>query len=62
MITRFRKSVKLLKNSKLNIGKKGINSLSVKLFGLTFNIDNELGVSCTGSIPGTGISVKHKIK
>jgi hypothetical protein len=59
---RFRKSIKILPGIRLNVGKSGINSLSVRGRGATTNIGNH-GTHTTYSIPGTGISyrtVSHK--
>lgn len=53
---RIRKSIKLGKNVKLNIGKKGINSISVGAGGFTKNISKN-GIRTTVTpIKGSGIS------
>jgi uncharacterized membrane protein len=52
---RFRKSIKLGKNIKLNIGKKGINSVSIGGRGFTKNIGKN-GTRTTVGIPETGVS------
>ncbi|AGY77972.1 DUF4236 domain-containing protein [Clostridium autoethanogenum] len=52
---RFRKSIKILPGVKLNIGKKGINSVSVGGHGFTKNISKN-GTRTTVGIPGSGIS------
>ncbi|AXV67730.1 DUF4236 domain-containing protein (plasmid) [Pseudoalteromonas lipolytica] len=51
----FRKSIKVGKGVRVNIGKKGISSLSLGGKGLTLNA-SEKGIRATGSIPGSGIS------
>lgn len=58
---KFRKSIKLLPGVKLNLGKKGISSVSIGKRGATVNI-NKNGVQTTLGIPGTGISYKSKRK
>lgn len=52
---RFHKSFKILTGVRLNIGKKGISSLSVGPRGAKLNLNNK-GTKLTTSIPGTGIS------
>jgi hypothetical protein len=52
---RFHKSIKILPGIRLNVGKKGISSLSVGPRGAKLNIGNK-GTRLTTSIPGTGIS------
>jgi len=52
---RIRKSVKIAPGVKLNIGKKGINSVSIGGHGYTKNISKH-GTRTTVGIPGTGIS------
>jgi Protein of unknown function (DUF4236) len=54
---RFRKSIKILPGIRLNVGKKGINSVSVGGRGATANIGKH-GTHTTYSIPGTGISYR----
>jgi uncharacterized protein DUF4236 len=54
---RFRKSIKILPGIRLNVGKKGINSVSVGGRGATTNIGKH-GTHTTYSIPGTGISYR----
>src|ERR1700746_3380266 len=54
---RFRKSIKILPGIRLNVGKKGINSVSVGARGATTNIGKH-GTHTTYSIPGTGISYR----
>lgn len=54
---RFRKSIKILPGIRLNVGKKGINSVSVGGRGATTNIGKH-GTLTTYSIPGTGISYR----
>lgn len=52
---RFRKSIKLAPGVKLNIGKKGISSLSVGKNGARVNISKK-GTRTTVGLPGTGLS------
>ncbi|HNQ92803.1 MAG TPA: DUF4236 domain-containing protein [Alphaproteobacteria bacterium] len=59
MAFRFRKSIKVLPGVKLNIGKKGVSSLSVGGKGFTQNI-SAAGSKSTVGIPGTGISHTSK--
>jgi uncharacterized protein DUF4236 len=54
---RFRKSIKVLPGIRLNVGRKGINSLSIGGRGATTNIGKH-GAHTTYSIPGTGISYR----
>jgi hypothetical protein len=54
---RFRKSIKVLPGIRLNVGKHGINSLSIGGHGVTTNIGKH-GTHTTYSIPGTGISYR----
>jgi hypothetical protein len=54
---RFRKTIKVLPGIRLNVGKKGINSVSVGGRGATANIGKH-GTHTTYSIPGTGISYR----
>jgi hypothetical protein len=54
---RFRKSAKILPGIRLNVGKKGINSVSVGGRGATTNIGKH-DTHTTYSIPGTGISYR----
>lgn len=52
---KIRKSVKIAPGIKLNIGKRGINSVSIGGKGYTKNIGKH-GTRTTVGIPGTGIS------
>lgn len=52
---RFRKSLKIAPGIKLNIGKKGISSVSIGGRGATVNI-NRKGTRSTIGLPGTGLS------
>lgn len=52
---RFRKSLKIAPGVKLNIGKKGITSVSIGKRGASVNI-NKKGTRSNIGIPGTGIS------
>ncbi len=54
---RFRKSIKVLPGIRLNVGKNGINSVSVGGRGVTTNIGKH-GAHTTYSIPGTGINYR----
>lgn len=56
---RFQKRIKLLPFLWLNISKSGM-SLTVGGRLIKFNI-GRLGVWLSGAIPGTGLSVRHKI-
>ena len=51
---RFRKSIKLAPGIKINIGKKGISSLSVGPRGAHINVGKN-GTSLSTGIPGTGL-------
>ncbi|MBV4417190.1 DUF4236 domain-containing protein [Clostridium tyrobutyricum] len=55
---RFRKSIKIAPGIKLNVGKKGINSVSIGGHGYTKNIGKH-GTRTTVGIPGTGISYSN---
>lgn len=57
---RVRKSIRICPGVKLNIGKKGIASLSVGKAGATVNLSSK-GVKGTAGIPGTGISYTSKL-
>ncbi|AZV56788.1 DUF4236 domain-containing protein [Clostridium sp. AWRP] len=52
---RIRRSIKIAPGIKLNVGKKGINSVSIGGKGYTKNIGKH-GTRTTVGIPGTGIS------
>lgn len=52
---KFRKSLKIAPGVKLNIGKKGISSLSVGVKGARVNVGKK-GTRTTVSAPGTGLS------
>ena len=52
---KFRKSIKIAKGVKVNIGKKGLSSVSIGGNGATLNVGGK-GVKATTGIPGTGIS------
>jgi len=54
---RFGKSIKILPGIRLNVGKHGINSVSVGGRGVTTNVAKR-GTYATCSIPGTGISYR----
>ncbi|MBV4417457.1 DUF4236 domain-containing protein [Clostridium tyrobutyricum] len=55
---RVRRSIKIAPGVKLNIGKKGINSVSIGGHGFTKNIGKH-GTRTTVGIPGTGISYSN---
>lgn len=57
---KFRKSIKVAKGVRINIGKKGVASVSVGGKGTTLNISDK-GVKATASIPGTGLSHSETI-
>lgn len=52
---RFRKSFKIFPGFRVNLGKKGITSLSVGGKGVSTNLSSK-GVRSTLSLPGTGLS------
>jgi hypothetical protein len=57
MPVRFRKSIGVGKGMRLNVGKRGISSASIKSpLGTSLNVGKR-GVRQTASIPGTGISI-----
>ena len=56
---RFRKSFSLAPGVRLNLGRRGIMSMSVGRRGATINVGNR-GVKGTVSIPGTGLSYQHR--
>lgn len=55
---RFRKSIKLGKGVKLNLGKKGIG-LSIGGKGARYSINSSGRSTTTVGIPGTGLSYSH---
>lgn len=57
---RFRKSIKIAKGIKINIGKKGISSVSVGGKGASVNIGKK-GVYGNVSAPGTGLSYRGRL-
>lgn len=52
---RFRKSIGIAPGVKINIGKSGVNSLSVGGRGATVNLNGK-GARTTVGIPGSGLS------
>jgi hypothetical protein len=54
---RFRKSIKIIPGIRLNVGKRGINSVSVGGHGTTANISKH-GAHTTYSIPGNGVGYR----
>lgn len=57
---RFRKSFKIAKGVRLNVGKKGVSSISLGGRGATVNVGSK-GVKATSSIRGTGITHTQKV-
>ncbi|WP_413664770.1 DUF4236 domain-containing protein [Microbulbifer sp. CNSA002] len=57
---RFRKSIKIAKGVRVNIGKKGVSSVSLGGKGLTLNASGK-GIRATASIPGSGLSRSEMI-
>ena len=55
-----RRSIKLVKGVRVNVGKKGVTSVSLGGKGLTLNASKK-GLKGTASIPGTGISTSGYI-
>ncbi len=56
---RFRRRVRLAKGVYVNLGKRGITSMSVGRRGTTMNV-NRKGTRETYGIPGTGMSYQTK--
>jgi hypothetical protein len=56
---RFRKKIKIAPGVAINIGKKGVNSVSLGGKGFTSNV-NANGVKNTIGIPGSGLSYETK--
>lgn len=56
---RFRKRIKVIPGVYINLGKKGVNSVSVGGNGLTANV-NKNGTKTTVGLPGTGLSYETK--
>ena len=52
---RFRKGVKIAPGIRLNITKRGINSLTLGGKGISYNIGKK-GTRATGGLPGSGMS------
>ncbi|XDZ50231.1 DUF4236 domain-containing protein [Neisseriaceae bacterium CLB008] len=57
---RFRKSIKLGKGLKLNLGKKGFTSVTIGGRGASVNIGKR-GTHLNAGIPGTGLSYRTKL-
>lgn len=57
---RFRKSIKIAPGVRLNIGKKGISSVSVGGRGARINIGKR-GTTASTGLPGTGLSYTQKL-
>ncbi|MCG3884463.1 DUF4236 domain-containing protein [Photobacterium leiognathi] len=60
MVFRFRKSISIAPGVKLNIGKKGISSLSVGKRGMGISIGRN-GTYGNISLPGTGLSYRTRL-
>lgn len=58
MKTRFRKRYKIAPGIYINVGSKGITSVSIGAKGTTVNFSKR-GTTATQSVPGTGISVSQ---
>lgn len=58
---RFRRSIRVLPGVRLNVGKRGVTSVSVGGRGMTTNI-NKSGSRTTVGLPGSGISYSTKRK
>ena len=56
---RFRRRVRLAKGVYVNVGKRGITSMSVGRRGATMNV-NRKGTRETYGLPGTGMSYQTK--
>jgi hypothetical protein len=56
---RFRRSLRLAPGVRLNIGKRGVTSVSVGKRGATVNFGKR-GVTGTASLRGTGLSYRHR--
>lgn len=56
---RFRKRIKIIPGVWLNLGKKGINSMSVGAGPFTSNINRD-GIKHTTGLHGTGLSYETK--
>lgn len=56
---RYRKSFRLTPGVRINLGKSGITSVSVGERGATVNLGTR-GVTGTVSLPGTGLSYRHR--
>lgn len=52
---RFRKSIRLLPGVRVNLGNRGIVSISIGKRGFTINLSKK-GIHTTVGIPGTGVS------
>ncbi|AUZ06363.2 hypothetical protein ADP71_31850 [Vitreoscilla sp. C1] len=57
---RFRKSIKILPGVRVNIGKKGISSVSVGRRGASINVGKR-GTHANVGIPGSGLSYRTRI-
>lgn len=61
MKLRLHKILPLLPGLRLNIGKTGASLSLAPIQGVSVNVGKK-GVNVTGSLPGTGVSVSHKLK
>jgi hypothetical protein len=61
MAFKFRKKLKIAPGISLNIGKKGVSSVSIGTPGATLNVGSKRGANVTISAPGTGLSQTQNI-
>lgn len=59
---RFRKSISLGKGLRINIGKKGVSSITIGKRGKPHVTLGGNGVNVGASIPGTGVSFQHRFR
>lgn len=58
---RFRRSIRIVPGVRINLGKRGLSSVSVGGKGATFNAGRR-GSMTTFSLPGTGLSYQHRFR
>lgn len=58
---KFRKKIKIAPGISLNLGTKGVSSVSVGAPGATLNVGSKRGAKVTVSAPGTGLSYTQSI-
>jgi hypothetical protein len=58
---RYRKSIRILPGVRLNLGNRGLASISIGKRGFTINISKR-GIQTTVGVPGTGVSYTTKRK